>query len=109
MKKILLYLALFVFITISFATVYGQTKPAAVKKASHSVAKKKVAPKAVVKDTLAQKDTEPEPEDTIDVWFGKDIVNLRTFDGWILDDKGKWESSPNRIPYSNPEYNNELY
>ena len=105
MKKILLYFILFGFITINHASVYGQAKPSTAKK----TAKKKIAAKTVDKDTSVNKDIDAEPEDTVDVWFGKDIVNLRTFDGWIKDDNGKWVSSPNRIPYRNPEYNNELY
>ncbi len=109
MKKLLLCFIVFFFATSSIANIYAQTQTTSTKKAAHAVAKKKTAPKKVIKDTTVQKDTEPEPEDTVDVWCGKDIVNLRTFDGWVKDDNGKWISSPNRIPYTNPEYNNELY
>jgi len=102
------FIAFFVVLFFAFAgmlSIYGQTQPAQNKKS----AQKKAVPKPVVKDTVAQGDTEPEPEDTIDVTFGKNIVNLRTFNGWIKDDSGKWVSSPNRIPFTNPEYNNGLY
>jgi len=65
--------------------------------------------KPVVKQIEEVQDTEPPEKDTVKVTFGKNIVNLRTFDGWVLDERNKWIHSPNRIPYTNPDYNNEYY
>ena len=109
MGRIFAFCVLLIFAFGSIASVNGQVQTPQNKKPANKVVKKKEVTKPVVKDTVNQNDIELEPEDTIDVSFGKNIVNLRTFNGWALDDHGKWISSPNRIPFSNPEYNNALY
>jgi hypothetical protein len=93
----ILLLILFTFFTS--VNLFSQQHP--VKKETQ----KKNPAKKVVK-----KENEPEEEpDTVKVTFGNIIVNLRTLTGSIKDDRGKWVSSPNRIPFENPDYNNELY
>jgi hypothetical protein len=87
----------------------AKKKTAAKKTKSKKGAKKKPVVLEVVKDSIPQKDSIVELKDTVKVTFGKNIVNLRTLNGWIKDERGKWVSSPNRIPFSNPEYNNEYY
>jgi len=105
MRKIIPFFIILMLAFAGFNAVYAQTQSVHNK----NPAKKKEVAKPVVKDTVAQAQDEPEPEDTVDVSFGKNIVNLRTFTGWVLDDRNKWVSSPNRIPFRNPEYNNKLY
>jgi len=59
---------------------------------------------------LAEKqDTSAEEKDLVKVTFGKNIVNLRVFNGWTHDQQGKWISSPNRIPFSRPDLNNKTF
>jgi len=93
------------FVPGCIASLHAQTHTPQTKKPVHKAA----TPKITAEDTGPQNDIEPQQEDTVEVSFGKNIVNLRTFNGWIKDDKGKWVSSPNRIPYSNPDFNNKLY
>jgi len=84
---------------------FGQQVPAK----KHVAKKPTPKPAAEADPSSEKKDTVPEEKDTVKVSFGRDIVNLRTLNGWIVDDNKKWVSSPNRIPYTNPDYNNELY
>lgn len=48
-------------------------------------------------------------KDTLIVSLGPVITSLSQFNGWIKQTNGKWTSSPNRIPFENPEHNNPLY
>lgn len=48
-------------------------------------------------------------KDTLIVSLGPVITSLSQMNGWIKQTNGKWASSPNRIPFENPEHNNPLY
>ncbi len=41
--------------------------------------------------------------------MGRTIAVLSGATGYMRTDDGKWASSPNRIPYKNPDYNNPYY
>lgn len=48
-------------------------------------------------------------KDTLIVSLGPVVTSLSQMNGWIKLTNGKWASSPNRIPFENPEHNNPLY
>jgi hypothetical protein len=50
-----------------------------------------------------------EVKDSLKVSFGRLVSILETAQGWIKNNRGQWISSPNRIPYEDPDYNNEFY
>jgi hypothetical protein len=97
------FLILFVLLLMIFNSTTAQQKTNNKKQPE----KKGVKPKQ--KPTKLADETEEAPKDTVKVTFGRNIVNLKTFNGWIIDERGKWVSSPNRIPFENPDFNNELY
>lgn len=50
-----------------------------------------------------------EVKDSLKVSFGGLVTSLQSAQGWIKSNTGKWISSPNRIPYEDPDYNHEFY
>jgi hypothetical protein len=97
-----LYILLLLFLAVFAGHAFAQ---------QHTVKQKPVKKPSAKKEIKKQEEdnTEAEPEDTVKVTFGRDLVDLRTLDGWIKDDRDKWVHSPNRIPFENPDYNNQLY
>lgn len=52
---------------------------------------------------------EEEVKDSLKVTMGGLVSTLDAAQGWIKNNVGKWISSPNRIPYEDPDYNHEFY
>jgi|GEM_PF-5286977 len=92
----------------------GVAKPSAKKPITAPIKAKITKPDttAIKIDTsqlkLAQ-DTVPKIPDSLLSSFGPLLCSLTNATGHILADDGKWYSSPNRIPYMNPEFNNKYY
>jgi hypothetical protein len=57
--------------------------------------------------TPTEKDEEV--KDSLKVTFGGLVSVLETAQGWVKSNTGKWIASANRIPYEDPDYNNEFY
>jgi hypothetical protein len=65
--------------------------------------------KPVTKPKPQPQQQEEEVKDSLKVTPGKTVSVLQSATGWVKSTTGKWISSPNRIPFEDPDYNNEFY
>jgi hypothetical protein len=86
------FIQLIAFLFLGIATCNAQKKHASLAKPKPSTS----SVKTILKDTLQ-------------VRIGNIVSTLSGATGWVKDDFGKWISSPHRIPYEDPDLNNEYY
>ncbi len=114
----------FTLIILSIAAIGFAQQPVHKKTAKKPEAKASTTPKSadstisagpsdstkVVKTKKPVEAKKKGPEkDTLHVSI-EDVINtLHNGTGWVKNDFGKWVSSPNRIPFEDPDLNNEYY
>ena len=114
----------FTLIILSLTGIVFAQQPSHKKAAKKPVAKTSTTPKSadstisagtsdstkVVKTKKPAEAKKKGPEkDTLHVSIGEVVSILHNGTGWVKDDFGKWISSPKRIPFEDPDLNNEYY